>query len=260
MYPGLSAMARDLLCIPLAGVGVERTFNFARDICHYRRGQLQPGTIRALLLVYHSQIRESRTDQFQKALSSTIDISNMTEEEIEAEIVEREYEISLRRVHLEEWDKDHYISDIEEGENILPRTARMQLRHDYIIRKNRRANPTRGQSQILSNTDRVQKAEHYIRAEEQQERDRCNPAIWGPPQSSDNEDNLESAYLSGSEKSIDEDIAFFESRGLLESQALADREPSLPPLSQQTPRAQLRKRRAGTIIDDFVLRRRLDSR
>ena len=57
--PGLSTMARDLLSIPLAGVGVERVFNFARDMCHFRRGQLHPDTIRSLLLVYYLQIKES---------------------------------------------------------------------------------------------------------------------------------------------------------------------------------------------------------
>ena len=39
-FPGLSVMARDLLYIPLASVGVERVFNFTRDMCDYRRGQL----------------------------------------------------------------------------------------------------------------------------------------------------------------------------------------------------------------------------
>lgn len=78
-------MARDLLCIPLAGVGVERVFNFARDMCDYRRGQLQPDTIRQLLLVYFSQITESRINELQRNLHTTINIDNMTEEEMEQE-------------------------------------------------------------------------------------------------------------------------------------------------------------------------------
>ncbi|KAH8587248.1 hypothetical protein B0O99DRAFT_601847 [Bisporella sp. PMI_857] len=71
-------MARDLLCIPMAGVGVERAFSFARDICGYRRGQLQPTTIRSLLLVYHSLVEHSRTRELQNILFSTIDIQDMT--------------------------------------------------------------------------------------------------------------------------------------------------------------------------------------
>jgi hypothetical protein len=79
-------MARDLLCIPMAGVGVERLFNYTRDMCGYHRGQLQPSTIRALLLVYFAQVHTSRLDELYELLGSTIDINNMTEEEIEAEI------------------------------------------------------------------------------------------------------------------------------------------------------------------------------
>jgi uncharacterized protein YdcH (DUF465 family) len=43
-------MARDFLAIPVSGVGVERLFNTARDICHYRRCRLNPETINALML------------------------------------------------------------------------------------------------------------------------------------------------------------------------------------------------------------------
>ncbi|KAJ5110730.1 hypothetical protein N7532_001265 [Penicillium argentinense] len=36
-FPILARMARDILSIPASGAGVERLFNCARDICHYRR-------------------------------------------------------------------------------------------------------------------------------------------------------------------------------------------------------------------------------
>jgi hypothetical protein len=49
-FPILARMARDILSIPASGAGVERLFNCARDICHYRRGQLKPSTIRGLML------------------------------------------------------------------------------------------------------------------------------------------------------------------------------------------------------------------
>jgi hypothetical protein len=38
-------MARDLLYIAIAGVGIKRAFNYARDICNYRRGQIKPETL-----------------------------------------------------------------------------------------------------------------------------------------------------------------------------------------------------------------------
>lgn len=49
-FPILAALARDILSIPASGAGVERLFNYARDICHYRRGQLKSETVKALML------------------------------------------------------------------------------------------------------------------------------------------------------------------------------------------------------------------
>ncbi|KAJ5764738.1 hypothetical protein N7520_004297 [Penicillium odoratum] len=49
-FPILARIARDNLSIPASGAGVERLFNCARDMCHYRRGQLKPSTIRGLML------------------------------------------------------------------------------------------------------------------------------------------------------------------------------------------------------------------
>ncbi|KAJ9482154.1 hypothetical protein VN97_g11287 [Penicillium thymicola] len=36
-FPAIAALARDVLAIPATGAGVERLFNTARDVCHYRR-------------------------------------------------------------------------------------------------------------------------------------------------------------------------------------------------------------------------------
>jgi hypothetical protein len=49
-YPALASLARDLLSIPATGAGVERLFNSARDICHYRRGSLKASTIQDLMM------------------------------------------------------------------------------------------------------------------------------------------------------------------------------------------------------------------
>lgn len=43
-------MARDVFSIPATGAGVERLFNSARDICHYRRGSLNPTTIQDIMM------------------------------------------------------------------------------------------------------------------------------------------------------------------------------------------------------------------
>jgi hypothetical protein len=49
-YPVLASVARDVLSIPATGAGVERLFNSARDICHYRRGSLNASTIQELMM------------------------------------------------------------------------------------------------------------------------------------------------------------------------------------------------------------------
>lgn len=38
------------MSIPATGAGVERLFNSARDLCHYRRGSLSPETVRGIVL------------------------------------------------------------------------------------------------------------------------------------------------------------------------------------------------------------------
>ena len=51
----LSRLARDLLSVPATGAGVERLFNSARDICHYRRGSLHEATIQDLMMYICSE-------------------------------------------------------------------------------------------------------------------------------------------------------------------------------------------------------------
>jgi hAT family protein len=46
----MARLARDVLSVPASGAGVERLFNSARDLCHYRRGSLQPQTISDLMM------------------------------------------------------------------------------------------------------------------------------------------------------------------------------------------------------------------
>ncbi|OJJ88809.1 uncharacterized protein ASPGLDRAFT_1500183, partial [Aspergillus glaucus CBS 516.65] len=49
-YPILASLARDVLTIPASSSGVERLFNSACDICHYRQGSLKSKTIKELML------------------------------------------------------------------------------------------------------------------------------------------------------------------------------------------------------------------
>jgi hypothetical protein len=66
-------MARDIFSIPASGAGVERLFNCARDICHYRRGQLKPGTIKDLMLHLFSSkfdLEQSELEMIKEYLSN----------------------------------------------------------------------------------------------------------------------------------------------------------------------------------------------
>lgn len=49
-FPAIAALARDALSFPATGAGVERLFNTARDICHYRRGRIKSKTIEDLMM------------------------------------------------------------------------------------------------------------------------------------------------------------------------------------------------------------------
>ncbi|KAJ6110883.1 hypothetical protein N7486_003118 [Penicillium sp. IBT 16267x] len=72
-YPVLAAMARDILATPASGAGVERLFNCARDVCHYRRGQLKPETIRSLMLHLFAskfELQQTELEMIKEYLSS----------------------------------------------------------------------------------------------------------------------------------------------------------------------------------------------
>lgn len=46
----LASLARDIFSVPATGAGVERLFNSAWDVCHYRRGSLNATTIQDLMM------------------------------------------------------------------------------------------------------------------------------------------------------------------------------------------------------------------
>jgi len=193
-------MAQDLLCIPMAGTGVERVFNFARDICGYRRGQLQPKTIRALLLIYFSQIMESRIDALQQTLYHTVNIDDMTQDEMEAEISAREEEINIRHLAIDKWDEDNYISD-EEGRPDPHRRA--SERTAYIARKRRLRNDQE-EIQELSVSHQSRQRALQQRLSQIEQRNRENPAIWDVPSEGEDRAESEASRNEGWESGIEE--------------------------------------------------------
>lgn len=80
----LSRLARDLLSVPATGAGVERLFNSARDICHYRRGSLNESTIQDLMMYMCSEKFNLDSQQLSSLEKSPIESSQETLEEKEA--------------------------------------------------------------------------------------------------------------------------------------------------------------------------------
>lgn len=69
------------MSIPATGAGVERLFNSARDICHYRRGSLKQKTIRDIMLwmcTTRFDLQEQKRLMLQEYLSHQ-EIAAMTE-------------------------------------------------------------------------------------------------------------------------------------------------------------------------------------
>jgi hypothetical protein len=57
-YPRLARVAKDILSVPIAQVGVERVFNTAKDLIGDRRHRLAAQTIRKTMLLKHSISQE----------------------------------------------------------------------------------------------------------------------------------------------------------------------------------------------------------
>lgn len=274
-------MARDLLCIPLAGVGVERTFNFARDMCHYRRGHLKPETIRLLLLLYHSQVQENHSDIVLSSLKAITDIRDMSDKDVELEIEAQLEEMDTRNQHIDDWDQDFYISDPEENGPVT-RTQRMQSRREYIARKaaRDRSRNARSVNQQLSNRGQIEAEEQARRTLRQEQQFQDNPHIYSPPRSSSLspppeqpssslpnppriENTIEDTIISRVpaqaatqqtqelyedilEPEMDEEMQFYEQEGLLSSTSHNRVEPELPTM---------RRRRSNDVISRFLNKR-----
>ncbi|KAI2913801.1 hypothetical protein CBS147320_10459 [Aspergillus niger] len=101
-YPVLSRLARDLLSVPATGAGVERLFNTARDICHYRRGSLNESTIQDLMMYKCSEI-------FNLDIETLSCLEKSSIEDVDQERLEEEEAIKTSE---EEFD---LISNDEEG-------------------------------------------------------------------------------------------------------------------------------------------------
>lgn len=112
-FPVLASLARDVLSIPATGAGVERLFNSARDVCHYRRGSLKPKTIQDIMMFMC-------TSRFEIAEDRRVLINEyLSHEEIQAAQEEKD----TRANDLEPISDDDEDEDGDEDEDAVSNNA-----------------------------------------------------------------------------------------------------------------------------------------
>jgi len=102
-FPTLASLARDIFSIPATGVGVERLFNSARDICYYRRGSLSSTTIQDLMM-------------FRCISKFGIEEEEDNIEEYDLTLDEKQLQDEIREAQLKEYSLEP-ISDYEESDH-----------------------------------------------------------------------------------------------------------------------------------------------
>lgn len=122
-YPAFASAARDVLSIPATGAGVERLFNSARDICHYRWGSLNATTIQDLMMY----ICASRFNLEEQQLELLDDF--LSEEEKQEATEEKSAEL------LDDLD---LISDDEDNAVLVYEQSAMQQLSEQATGKKRR--------------------------------------------------------------------------------------------------------------------------
>lgn len=100
-------MARDMLCVAGAGVGIERVFSKSRNVCHYQRGQLSPDAIQAIMITSHNLQQELHNESI-LALQETMNVTNMTATDLQEEETQRieDLEKSLKIEYISDDDGD----------------------------------------------------------------------------------------------------------------------------------------------------------
>ncbi|KAJ5397257.1 hypothetical protein N7509_005370 [Penicillium cosmopolitanum] len=82
-YPLLIYLVKDFLAAPVTGIGVERLFNLARNICYYQRSSLNPTIIQDFIMLNYT------SDFKNKTADLIIQEVYLLQQDIEAEREER---------------------------------------------------------------------------------------------------------------------------------------------------------------------------
>ncbi len=102
--PGLAQMAKDILAIPIARVGVERIFSAARRVCGYQRHRLSPETIRKIIVVREWEMVRERHNQDMVAV---VDIPDSTGDEcVEPTYGDADYEMAEKQDISDDEEED----------------------------------------------------------------------------------------------------------------------------------------------------------
>ena len=107
-FPTLTKLARDILSIPVTSAGVERLFNTARDVCHYRRGSLNAITIQEIMLYRCTTEFEIEEDTI------AVRKEYVSEGEIEADYEEKDNQQLEETIELISDNKEGSEDDTEE--------------------------------------------------------------------------------------------------------------------------------------------------
>jgi hypothetical protein len=130
-FPTLARVARDIFSILATSASVERLFNSARDVCHYRRGRLNPTTIQDLMLYSYTTRFEMEEEQLQLARSleipeegeteeicpQTEDINPISDSEEDEEDLRQSVRAGKRRKSVASEDEGNLINGSSEDEN-----------------------------------------------------------------------------------------------------------------------------------------------
>ncbi|KAJ5316470.1 hypothetical protein N7476_006777 [Penicillium atrosanguineum] len=124
-FPVIAALARDTLSFPATGAGVERLFNTARDICHYRRGRQKKQTIEELMMFLCTSrfdIEEKEAKYLEKFFSY-IEIETAKEEKDE-KLEEVEFDLISDTEEADEEISDHVqLDEVDEPQLPAPENS-----------------------------------------------------------------------------------------------------------------------------------------
>jgi hAT family dimerisation domain. len=149
--PTLARVARDIFSIPATGAGVERLFNSARDVCHYRRGSLNATTIQDIMM-----LRCISSFDFKDEEDTTIDDLVLTP--AERQEMEERQEANLPRPSPDPISDDEEDEDREDHDNSPSLSLQNNLTvevqaslSEHVLGKRRQCTP--GHSQEESGTE-----------------------------------------------------------------------------------------------------------